>query len=216
MEILKAASQCCTWVHWLSLDSLHGIPNCTVMELEKTACSLSLQPSPPPPLRDHSHKTSRENVCTLKNPREGCVWSNSVTHAQHSPWGAYIASAWTLRFIRSSHSCGNFFQSWPAVSRRMRAGNLLRTCWLRENWVELRNQGNFQNSWVFLNSPKINILIQRAVIYVIAAKPGSSLGVAFREKDSDTGNKIMLVTLASGRTTPGNSTFSTVWMHPIQ
>ena len=56
----------------------------------------------------------------------------------------------------------------------------------------------------------LNILIQRAVIYVIAAKPVSSLGVAFREKDSDTGNKIMLVTLASGRTTPGNSIFSIV------
>ena len=37
---------------------------------------------------------------------------------------------WIPGLIRSWHSCGSFFQSWPTVSRKMRAETLLRTCWL--------------------------------------------------------------------------------------
>ena len=51
------------------------------------------------PLRDpSSHTTSRENVYTLKNPREEAVWSNSVPHPLYTlpvpAKGAYTASAW--------------------------------------------------------------------------------------------------------------------------
>ena len=77
-KVLSGNTQGCKSVLHLGtlviLGQLTQDSHCTVMELEKTTCSLSLQPSPPPPLRDpSSHKTSRENVCTLKNPREGAV-----------------------------------------------------------------------------------------------------------------------------------------------
>ena len=90
---------------------------------------------------------------------------------------------WIPGLIRSWHSCGSFFWSWPAISRRMRAETLLRTCWLWENWVELRNQGNFHNSWVLFNSPVLNRLIQRLVTHITAAKLFSAFQVAFRERD---------------------------------
>ena len=68
------------------LGQLTRDSHCAAMELEKTTCSPSLQPSPHLPLRDPSaHTTSRENVCTLKNPREEDVWSNSVPHALYTP-----------------------------------------------------------------------------------------------------------------------------------
>jgi len=56
------------------LGQLTRDSHCAAMGLEKTTCSPWLQPSPLQPLRDpSSHTTSRENVYTLKNPREEAV-----------------------------------------------------------------------------------------------------------------------------------------------
>lgn len=153
-----------------------------VMGLEKTTCSPSPQPSLPLPLSCSSvHTKSRENVCTFKNHPEGNEWSKCPTHSTAPLGSAHTASTWILGFIRSSHPCSSFFQSWPAPSRRMRAENLLRACWLRENWVELRNPGNFHNSWI-LNSLMLNTLSREQPFMFVLPNHSLPLGLHFGRK----------------------------------